>query len=302
MDESWHNSDAEQEAAPPQATSPYRLQARREKRLCLLLFGVALLCCLPTIIHPVIPPHDVSDRYAPMVRALAAGDWEHAFLPRTQPLLTLLAGGLAFIQVEPILALKITASLLFAAGVFPVFFVVRRVFDDWITAGWAAGLYAICSRMVRYAGEGLRESGKTTALLVSVYGLMRFREDRTWTAAVYVAVGAAGMALVRGEALLFAMLALAVLFGTELVSRENAQWRISFPSKALIAALIFVTLVSPWAYYQYKKVGYPVTDYRQAAVIYRTMRKLGVELPRPRIEDLDVSMSKMRRSEQDQEP
>jgi len=260
-------------------------RARRDLQVCLCFFALAFGLCMPMIVLDKLPPHDVSERYAPMVRELAAGNWQAAFMPRIQPLLVLLSAPWARLGFHPFTALKLTSVLLFAAGVFPLYHLSRRVFDRNV-ASWTVMAYVFCAKLMQYAGDGLRETGKTTFLLLALAGLMAFfRGERRFRQALQIGAGAAFLALIRGETLVYSLAALAALLLMDSSVREHQQarrrWR--FPRYAATAIAVFMLLISPWVFYICQATGYPVTDVRQAVVLYQLGRGLGLPMPKPPI-------------------
>ncbi len=275
----------------PQETPAAR---RSEQRFCWLFVGLAVVLCMPMILLDKLPPHDVSERYAPMVRELAAGNWDRAFMPRIQPLLVILSALPARLGLHPFTALKLTSVLLFALGVFPIFHLSKRIFNPSV-ARWTVFAYVFCAKLMQYAGDGLRETGKILFLLTALYGLFEFgRSQHKWRCAAWIGLGAAGMALVRGEPMFYAALALVLLLGMDTVLRRDNRFRLQVPLRALAALGIFLLLTGPWIYYQFRLIGYPVTDFRQAVIIYRVSRHFGIPLPPPRVTNLEDKFERMR--------
>ncbi len=267
---------------------PQPWYVRREMLFCLLLAVIAMLLCLPAVLLDKTPANDVASRYAPMVRELAAGNWDRVLLARVQPLMIIGAAALtALFGLDPYLALKIESALFFALTVFPLYFLYRRAFGMAV-ARWSIPGFILCSRILRYAGAGLRETGKIFFLILGLYGLICFVQNRSWRGALYIALGAAGLSLVRGEALIFAIMLLLGLLATDVVRHgQKAQCTIQFPRRAIAACTLWLLLMAPWMAYQYRVTGYPVTDFRQAVVIYDAARQLGIELPAPQLDGLD---------------
>jgi len=245
-------------------------------RVCLALFGLALLLCAPYVFLQPVPLRDVASRYAPMVRAFAEGHIADALHPRVQPLFVLASGALAWCGVEPFAAVKLASSVFFAVAVFPVFWLHRLLFGRAV-AVYAGVLYVLCPRLVRIGAVGLRDSLRTLLLVLAVAALVAFLRRRSWRAAFLVAVSTAGMVLTRGDAVPFALcvlLVLLVLDGVDL----RPQFRVRFPGRALAGTVLAGVLVSPWVIFCIHATGYPVTATQQIPALRKIERVTGVAL------------------------
>jgi len=250
------------------------LQFRNDSNKTALLAVAAWGMCLPIILFDAIPGADTSVYYSAMIREIAAGRWEHGFYPMIPPLFPVFGALFAWIGFLPFTAAKIASSLCFAAGVFPLYHLCRLVWNRKI-AIWSCVLYILCPRLVRYGGAGLLDPGKTTFLLVTVYGLLRFSRYRDWRSTLYVFVGSAGMSLVRGEGITVAALLITGFIIVELIGNRKRTLCSRIPVKSLTGILIFLLLLSPWLIYMWHKTGYPLTDSRQAAVAESVLGRLG---------------------------
>ena len=163
---------------------------RRWTRQPFFYFLAALALALPLAACTAIPSLDVAGRYAPMADALAAGEWRYAFHPRVSPLLPVLGGVFSFLSGwSGFAGVKIAASLLFALAVFPLFALFKRVFSEQV-ACWGVLFFLFCSHVLRYAGEGLRDAGKTLPLAIAAWALIGLRSaPRQWR--YYLWLGAA---------------------------------------------------------------------------------------------------------------
>jgi hypothetical protein len=213
-----------------------------------------------------IPVRDVGLRFAPMAEAFASGDWSFAFHPRVPPLFPVSAGILAYVfGLGGFTAAKIASSLFFAAGVFPLFGVFRRVFDL-RTALLGALLYALCSHLLRLASSGLRESAKGFAFILAIYGLICLYQRRERLLAyIWLAIGSALLTLCRAEGLLFALIFLgfAGLLEFWRMGKPHLPWRSG------LAFLLGFSLITPALMFNYHVLGYLVPEGRLAVVIER---------------------------------
>lgn len=126
------------------------------------------------------PSTDTLCRYAPMAEAFASGNWVDAFHPRFAVGGSVVAGVFALLPgFDGFTACTVSASLAWALGVIPVFFIAARVFDR-RTAWFAVVLYVLCPQPLIWALKGLREPFKMLGLLLMVDALLRVR-DQTGT-------------------------------------------------------------------------------------------------------------------------
>jgi len=244
--------------------------------LPLALLG--FLIPLPLLFLLEIPQNDVAARYAPMAEAFAAGQWKFAFHPRVPPLHTVTAGLFAMaLNINGFTAAQLASALFFALGILPFYGILRRVFDQ-KTATIASFLYLFCAPWLELAFSGLRDSAKGAALLLAVYGIVLiFKHRKKWSGYLWTAIGCGGLALVRGDCLLYALLLLGTAFLMEL--RQNRL--LCFPLRSLIAGALFFLLIAPWVQYQYKTIGYPVAAVQQAHILMRIEKQFGISLSRP---------------------
>ena len=227
-----------------------------------ILLAIAAFClCLPMLLFDYSPVRDVAARYAPMSEAFACGDWEHAFHPRIPPLFAILAGTIArLFRFSGTAACEIISALFFALTVFPLMALMKKVFNQRY-ALWATVMFICCSRLLRIAGMGVRDSAKCFFLVLAAYGLVCFFQKYNWKGAVYCSLGCVGLALTRGDSLLFALLFLAAIAIIELYKQK------SFPYKAICVGIMFLFFIAPWSYYEYRQTGWPVTELRHAILL-----------------------------------
>ena len=205
---------------------------------CLLtLFMAAALACFMDV-----PERDVANRYAPMAEAFAGGSWAFAFHPRVPMFHSALCGVLIrVLGVGGFTAAKMVSAACFAAAVFPLFGIMRRVFNDGIAAG-SLLVYAVDPFLLRLSGSGLRENLKCLLLLMMVHAVFLIREDRRapWR---YLYLGAASgiLMITRSEMILFSGL---MLFGVMVYEAFRARfpWR-SLAGTFLAAAIVCVPAV-----------------------------------------------------------
>ncbi len=234
-------------------------------------FLLAFILALPLVICDTTPPTDSSYFYSPMIKAVADGDWEHAFWPMIPPLFSIIGGGFAKVSgVGAFTAAKLVSVLFFALTVIPLYKLHRLLFNRKV-ANISVLLYLCCSRIMRYAGSGILDTGKLFFLTWVVYEVIVFVDRRSWTTVIRLAIASAGLALIRPEGSCLAPAILILLLLWELFQGEK-RFR---PVKSLIAGFLCLMMVSPWMYYQYQKTGYPVLNSVQVPVVKAVASKLG---------------------------
>jgi len=233
----------------------------KQSKYTLLLAISAFCLCLPMILFDNAIVRDVAARYAPMAEAFARGDWQNAFHHKIPPLFTIVSGTIArLFCLSGTAACEVSSALFFALTVFPLMALMRIVFNQKY-ALWSTVMFICCSRLMRIAGMGLRDTAKCFFIVLATYGLVCFFRKYNWKGALYCLLGSVGLALTRGDSLLFALLFMIAIALIELFKQK------SFPYKSLCAGLVFIILVAPWGYYEYKQTGWPVMELRHATIL-----------------------------------
>ncbi len=258
-----------------------RLKTLTERQVLLALMGLAFVLCLPMIILNDFPGHDTSRYYSAMIREFGVGNWERAFYHMIPPLFPVVGGIFAMMGFAAFTAAKIASTLFFCLALLPLYYLHKLVWDRRV-ATVACLMFVFCSRLLRYAGAGILNSGKIFFLTLTVYALAKFIKERSWRSSLLCGAGAAGLTLIRGEGVIFAVLALIGLAVAALWRRPTAEERnLLAPAKLMAAVLVFLTLISPWLIYEYRHTGYFVTDSRQIETLNRLRRALGWQKQRP---------------------
>ena len=186
-----------------------------------LFFLAALLLTLPLAYFADLPERDIATRYALMAEAFAAGKWAYAFHPRIPMLYPALCGVLvrAF-GFTGFTAAKLLSAGCFAATVFPLFSVMRRVFGGRIAAG-ALLVYIVNPFMLRLAGTGLRENTKCLLLVLIVHAVFLIREKTdSFARYFYLGIAAGAVMITRSEMILFCGI---VLFGVMILDARRGM-------------------------------------------------------------------------------
>lgn len=240
-----------------------------------MLALTAFVFCLPAIFFDDRPETDTAQFYSPMIREFAASNWDSAFHPRVPPLFPVLGGIVAKLGIPAYPAAKIVSSLLFALCVFPLFHLHNLLWGRQV-ALIGVGLLMVCSRVLRYAGSGIRATGKIMLVTLLAYGMVLFLRRRSWRGATFVALGGLGLSLMWGGGIALAGIAMVFCAVVETISRQDGRWRLCWPAKSLYAALFTALLILPWIGYQYHQTGYPLTDVRQLPLATKVGRELGL--------------------------
>jgi len=195
-----------------------------------LFFLAALLLAVPLACFADMPERDVATRYAPMAEAFAAGKWAYAFHPRIPMLYPVLCGVLVRIGgITGFTAAKLLSVGCFAASVFPLFSIMKRIFGE-RTATGALLVYIVNPFMLRLAGTGLRENMKCLLLILIVHAIFLIREDPdSFAQYLYLGFGAGIVMITRSEMILFCGL---VLFAVMLWEARRSMDAVRSESEA----------------------------------------------------------------------
>lgn len=221
------------------------------------LFIFALLLATFTAILNPLPANDVVGRYAPAAESFAEGNWLYAFHPRFGVYFTAFAGFFVWlIGINGVIACKVVSILFFSISVFPLYKLFNSIWNNKI-ALQATLLYCLCSHLLRYAGNGVRDNGKTLALSLIGCGLVSFyKKDNSIKNILFFSLGCALLTVLRGEGALIALCC--GIAGVFLLK----QWR-----PILLGTAMFFLLISPQLVYNFIIIGYPVPELRHGVIL-----------------------------------
>ena len=221
------------------------------------LFVFALLIAALTAILNPLPANDVVARYAPAAEAFAAGDWQYAFHPRFGVYFTAFSGIFVWLTgVDGVIACKIVSILFFSISVFPLYKLFNLIWNNKI-ALQAVLLYCFCSHLLRYAGDGVRDNGKTLALSLIGCGVFSFcKKDYSVKSIFLFSSGCALLTVLRGEGALIALCS--GIAGVFLLK----QWRLIF-----LGITMFFLMIFPQLMYNFIVIGYPVPELRHGVIL-----------------------------------
>ena len=230
-------------------------------------FSVAL-AALSTVCYTLFLTdvyRDTVHAYAPYVRELAAGNWAEGIATQVPMLNITLAGGVAYLGLEPVKALTLIAGLFFLATCFPLRKLLERYVSP-LAAAWGCMLFVLAPKMIRFACAPLLESSRMFFLIATVLYFLKTAENPKWKNAVLFGAAAGFMSVARGEGMaLSVILLLGLPIYAGLFCRPTA-WKKLMVS--WIAAIICATTaVSPFCSMNYCKNGYFVPDVRIVAFI-----------------------------------
>ncbi len=219
---------------------------------------------------------DQAAYYAPMAEAFANGDWEQAFPPDIPILSSLLAGLLVCCGLNALTALMAVGAAFHIATIYPLDRLLRLLFPE-RTAALGCFLFVIAPKMVRYNCMGLPDAGRTFFVVALVLVLAEYlRNPRpAWT--IWGGLCAGGLALVRGEGILYAAVAGALFLylgwrkRPETTETTGRRYR-----RALTAGVLYVlamlVVIAPRLYGNYRLTGFPVCDSRQVSFLQQMLR------------------------------
>lgn len=227
----------------------------------LYVFAIAVGACL--VRFDVIPANDTCNRYAPMAEAFAIGKFSEAFHPMYGTLFQVISGGIVFLfSIDGYRACQLTALLLWATAVFPVYGICRYIWDRQ-TALTASVLYLCCSHLQRYVYDGLRDNGRTLGMLLIAYGFIMLVKTKRLLSYFLIALGGWILSALRADGFLFALVALFALWIMDIRYHKFRFWR------SFAAGLLFLLLLAPQCYMVWKWTGVPMPSSRHAVIFQR---------------------------------
>ena len=234
-----------------------------------LLVGLALSAAI--VLVPNLPGKDTAMYYSRMARAFAEGRFSGAFYHKIPPLFPVLAGLVAKLGLDAYSAAKLVSCLLHVAGV-PVVYALVSTVGARREAEWAAVLYLVCPRLLRYSGNAGPDSGKTLLLMLLVLCMIRHyrRGGLRWLVCGALAGGA--LAVMRSEGLLFTLAApiFCVLRAIRTTADRPAAKRAArCAMHVVLFGVIVLSGLGPWMLYVRRTTGYWLTDSRQLRVLAR---------------------------------
>ncbi len=261
------------EPLSPKASTIARLASlyNRENGFFLLALGLTASSMILHLVASDEVSNDVASLYGPVVRELGELNWGRAFFHLNSPSVSLAAGMLAVLGFSPLTSLQIVSSGFFIGGLWPLRSIMRNVLTE-RQAGLACLLYAVTPRLIRYGGTGMIDSAKVFFLLLAAAALFAYARSFRKRYLAWLALAAAGLALSRGEGVLFAGFFGAWAIVLVRLHHNREPWRQFLPrilGHSALFVFLFLLPCLPQLLYIHSQTGYYALDSRQAFIIER---------------------------------
>lgn len=209
-----------------------------------------------------LPPDDTATRYAPMARAFAEGNWLYAFHPHSGVGFSTMAGSFAWLGMDGYRACQYAALLFWGSSAVVFYFLALRLWHTPRIALIAEILYQFCSHLQRMVYDGLRDNGRSLGIFLVVLSLLWFYEERNqWKPAICMSVGAALLSMLRVDGGLFAGAGILCFIIFDI---SNHGWKVG---RSAVLTILFLLLIAPQLYLNYRWSGYPVLNSRYALIL-----------------------------------
>ena len=249
-----------------------------------LSLELCILFSLAGLIFPQDIYTDVANVYAYYARELGNGNFAEGWVSRVPMLQILFAGGLAYLGLEAFKACILLSGFFYILTV-PV---LRRYLEYFLTplqAAWGCVLFVTAPKLIRYSISGMLESCRYFFLLAALLCFFRVAKYLRKRDAVLLGLALGGLAVSRGEAVLFLPVLLGFLpFYISLVQKDGLLKNLK--RKALLTALsVFFTViaVSPFCFGNLKYAGYFVTDARLVELMPKPTAQKAVKTAVPAV-------------------
>jgi len=232
------------------------------------IFFLAALISLPMLFQ-YVPANDCAARYAPMAEAFATGDFNMAFHSRFLPLYTILTGSVCFLfKCSGYFACKFVCYMLFSFSVYPIFYTVKFISNKKKLPLISAYLLIFCYPLIAFIGGGTRANLKSFLITCIAWAFIGSWKHGKLKYLLCCSVFAALLTLTRGDSALYAILVLGTLLIKEIFSNK-----VKYIYKPFLAGMLFLAILSPWLYFQYNNIGYPVPETRHGMLLNKMSEK-----------------------------
>ncbi|MCP3968440.1 MAG: glycosyltransferase family 39 protein [Lentisphaerae bacterium] len=256
-----------------------RLNIPAYKKIMLGCFLIGLGISLAHILFCTDVYNDISMFYGPITQAFADGDWDRAFSGIIGPLNPALASVFVKLGFHSFVALMIVSCIFYVLCIFPIFGFLRILLGNKNYAAWGCVMYILTPKIIRFGCTGLLNSGRNFFLAGAVFLVLSFFEKvRTWKL-ILLGFCLAGLALNRGEGLLYAPLFIIWLL---LIPLQEANWKLSRKiswmafKRIFIVTTVTLICIQPRMVQMYNETGVPCTDIRQAETAKMALVSTGV--------------------------
>ena len=225
--------------------------------LALIIAGFCTVCYMLFLTDIY---RDTAFVYADHVRQFARGNWYEGIANQVPMLNITIAGFFAWLGLEPVKALTLTAGLFFMAACFPLRSLLERYLSP-TAAAWGCMLFVCAPKMIRFGCAALLESSRIFFMLAAVLYFLRTAENPKLKNAVLFGGSAALMAAARGEGI---VLTIVLLLGLPIYAGlfcRPVLWRKQFAAWA-ISIVCALAAVSPFCSMIYYRTGYFAPDSR----------------------------------------
>ncbi|MBN2641260.1 MAG: glycosyltransferase family 39 protein [Victivallales bacterium] len=249
------------------------------RKLLYLSLGMAAFFVLLHLLFCIDIYDDVASCYAWDAREVGRGEWAKGFNPGLPPLMTYSAGLLCALGMEAFTATIMISGLLYILTAFPIYFLIRDLLGEKY-AGWGAFAFVMAPKIIRFSCSGMPNAGRNFFMIMALYLLFSFFKKRTPLKLVFLGASIAGLALSRGEGIVFLPVFALVFVIVYLVLRDGNTLNFKYILRMLLQGLIviaaFLTIASPRMIQMYRHTGIPVLDSRQAGRINELRASLGL--------------------------
>ena len=233
------------------------------------VFFLAALISLPMLFQ-YLPTHDCATRYSPMAEAFAASDFNMAFHSRFLPLYPILTGSVCFLlKCSGYFACKLVCWLLFSFSIYPIYYIAIFVSNKKRIALTASYFFIFCYLLIKFIGGGTRANLKSFLIILIAWAFIGSWKYNKFKYLLWCSVFAALITLTRGDCALYAIFVLGTLIIKQMFSTKT-----KFIYKPIIAGILFLTIISPWLYFQYNNIGYPVPETRHGMILNKISEKI----------------------------
>lgn len=220
--------------------------------LAALAFHLSLLWAC----YPYCSGADPVARYAPMADAFAVGNWGAVFHPRFCYVFQVLTGCMVWLTgIRGDVACQVIAMVFWCLSALPLFYLVRRVYDD--RAAWiSVAILLLIPELQVLAIEGMRDDVRIfPTLLMTLGGVMLLQENKdlyTWKPAVCLSVGMLMTIGLRVDCIMTS--SLFVIFVAIACLLKHRYYSLI----AALAGYVISLLINCWIVYSYTNWFLPV--------------------------------------------
>lgn len=206
------------------------------QKLSLLALGYWLVTGIVSCLCYTVFVSDTICRYAVMADYFAQGDFTMAYHPRFGILWPTLVGIIVYLTgLTSVKACQLTAFFFIAISIFPMWYIIRKLFDE-TTAWFSAIMLLVLPEIFVYSLDGLRESARMFGIIMTCGAFVL--SMRSWM----IAIGIFVLITCRADSWIIGMLFF-MIWIIITVSRHELK-KLAFPAMAVIFANIALCLVT----------------------------------------------------------